>query len=39
MTGQFLDTMYLHDPEALEARVGQETLIICGAARGMTSVP
>lgn len=33
-----LDTMFLCNPAALRARIGGETLVVCGVARGATSV-
>ncbi|MEM8554617.1 MAG: hypothetical protein AAGF71_07280 [Pseudomonadota bacterium] len=35
--GRFLKTLYIHKPGALQNRVGGETLVVCGTARGMTS--
>ena len=35
---QFQETLLITRPEALKSVVGRETLMVCGAARGMTSV-
>ena len=34
----FKETMLINNPEQLAARVGQETMVVCGAPRGLTSV-
>ncbi len=34
----FLDTMLLSNPERLRELCGRETLVVCGAPRGMTSL-